>query len=344
MAQDDFKSEYLEEIKRKIIFSIEEFHPSTAPPPSHQGYSETDLKKAWDAFHMRGFPHNTDSYGNETFEQFLIALKNKNIMALARTAPRCPDCGEITAEAVYKKQPSTDINHLVVGDNFLYWKDIPHQCKKRHYGYSGEEGKLSFEQILTRLQSVDYPAWGHDVVMLWYANDQWHAGLRNYKTYLIQENPSVFSSAYPYPALASLYNFCVEQGHLKTKKRVPSISIPEITESLSEITPESEKIIDDHFNNLKSEPLPPLEAGKEVEGLPVNREGWIRVEDGLPEVEGSYLAWVTKHNFLGPQQGAFVAYYGLGNDEDATEMFWAYRMELIEVTHWMPLPPNPTNG
>ena len=33
------------------------------------------IKKAWDAFRMRVFPHNTDNYGNETFEQFLQSLK-----------------------------------------------------------------------------------------------------------------------------------------------------------------------------------------------------------------------------------------------------------------------------
>lgn len=38
-------------------------------------YMEEVIKKAWNAFRMRGFPHNTDSYGNETFEQFLQSLK-----------------------------------------------------------------------------------------------------------------------------------------------------------------------------------------------------------------------------------------------------------------------------
>lgn len=38
-------------------------------------YTTEDMRKSYDAFRMRGFPHNTDSYGNETFEQFLESLK-----------------------------------------------------------------------------------------------------------------------------------------------------------------------------------------------------------------------------------------------------------------------------
>lgn len=40
-------------------------------------FSLEDLKKAWGAFRMRGFPHNTDSFGNETFEQFHNSLNKQ---------------------------------------------------------------------------------------------------------------------------------------------------------------------------------------------------------------------------------------------------------------------------
>ena len=77
-----------------------------------------------------------------------------------------------------------------------------------------DQGKLSIEQILNALSKVDYPAWGHGMMQMWFYNDKWRVGLRNYKIEPIRDNPSVFSSVSPYAALASLYNFCVEMGHL----------------------------------------------------------------------------------------------------------------------------------
>jgi hypothetical protein len=67
---------------------------------------------------------------------------------------------------------------------------------------------------------------------------------------------------------------------------------------------------------------------------------WISVNNP-PKKEGLYLTYVTKHDFLGPPQAIYIAYYGFGNDEDLTEMEWSIRMESIELTHWMPLPPPP---
>ena len=71
-----------------------------------------------------------------------------------------------------------------------------------------------------------------------------------------------------------------------------------------------------------------------------NREEWISVETP-PKKEGLYLAWVIKHSFLGPPKGAYVVYYGFGNDEDLTQMEWSFRMLPVELTHWMPLPKQP---
>jgi len=72
-------------------------------------------------------------------------------------------------------------------------------------------------------------------------------------------------------------------------------------------------------------------------------DGWVDVRNALPDNEGLYLAWVTNHSFLGPPESFFIVYYGFANDEDATEMFWSYMMKPIDVTHWRPLPPPPSN-
>ncbi|MBK7377311.1 MAG: DUF551 domain-containing protein [Chitinophagaceae bacterium] len=67
------------------------------------------------------------------------------------------------------------------------------------------------------------------------------------------------------------------------------------------------------------------------------------MRNALPDNEGLYLACVTNHSFLGPPESFFIVYYGFANDEDATEMFWSYMMKPIDVTHWRPLPPPPSN-
>lgn len=96
-----------------------------------------------------------------------------------------------------------------------------------------------------------------------------------------------------------------------------------------------ELIMEDYISTLPTPSIPPVSS---------DNDGWVSVEDRLPDSEGSYLAWVTKHNYLGPKQGVFVVYYGFANDEDAEEMFWLYRMESIELSHWMPLPPHPNTN
>lgn len=45
-------------------------------PTDHQGgYTVEEMERAWEAFRMKGFPHNTDGYGHETFKQFIQSLK-----------------------------------------------------------------------------------------------------------------------------------------------------------------------------------------------------------------------------------------------------------------------------
>ena len=37
-------------------------------------FTINNLKMAWNAFYMKGFPHNTDSYGNHSFEEFVQSI------------------------------------------------------------------------------------------------------------------------------------------------------------------------------------------------------------------------------------------------------------------------------
>lgn len=39
-------------------------------------FTLSDMEKAWQSFRMKGFPHNTDNHGNETFQQFIKSLKS----------------------------------------------------------------------------------------------------------------------------------------------------------------------------------------------------------------------------------------------------------------------------
>jgi len=66
---------------------------------------------------------------------------------------------------------------------------------------------------------------------------------------------------------------------------------------------------------------------------------WIKVEDRLPEKEGTYLvcakeyekATVAEYNMIGGKK--WIALQNVGTYDD-----WDY--DCI-VTHWMPLPENP---
>jgi hypothetical protein len=48
-------------------------------------------------------------------------------MARKRTPPKCPNCGETIAKAVYKKRESWQ--QPFVGDSFLKWEYLKHECK-----------------------------------------------------------------------------------------------------------------------------------------------------------------------------------------------------------------------
>lgn len=61
----------------KLIADAINYYLIPFTPTTSDTFSLSHLKTAWNAFRMRGFPHNTDSYGNETFEQFISSLKHK---------------------------------------------------------------------------------------------------------------------------------------------------------------------------------------------------------------------------------------------------------------------------
>ena len=48
-----------------------------------------------------------------------------------REAPRCLFCGEIIAKAIYKDYKNYPIEMIPVGDSFLKWEYIKHDCKKK---------------------------------------------------------------------------------------------------------------------------------------------------------------------------------------------------------------------
>lgn len=47
-------------------------------------------------------------------------------MSVYRETPKCPFCGEVIAKAVYKKHDGN-----FVGDTFMFWENIPHDCKNK---------------------------------------------------------------------------------------------------------------------------------------------------------------------------------------------------------------------
>jgi hypothetical protein len=50
-------------------------------------------------------------------------------MAVYRKTPACPYCGKIIAKAVYKNQSHIPFMFRVIGDTFIRWDYIKHNCK-----------------------------------------------------------------------------------------------------------------------------------------------------------------------------------------------------------------------
>lgn len=119
MAQDDFKSEHLEEIKRKIILSIEEFHPSTAPPPPLAAGKEVDIKKEIESINS-----SLDKMNEHTFftyqEQIYLSVKTIQRL-LSPSSPPTSKHGRVdldgyTGSGICSKKSFTRkrINHTAI--------------------------------------------------------------------------------------------------------------------------------------------------------------------------------------------------------------------------------------
>lgn len=63
---------------------------------------------------------------------------------------------------------------------------------------------------------------------------------------------------------------------------------------------------------------------------------WIRVEDRLPAEGGRYWCYVRESNGLG------ISYYQWNCSYNENKKRWVdHGHNFLDVTHWMPLPPNP---
>lgn len=79
-------------------------------------------------------------------------------MAVYRDLPRCKKCGRPTARAVHKKHDGN-----FVGDTFLYWEGIEHDCQERFKKPTDEE--LIKVAILFNDGCMDAEALGNMVSM-----------------------------------------------------------------------------------------------------------------------------------------------------------------------------------
>jgi hypothetical protein len=52
-------------------------------------------------------------------------------MARYRPTPKCPYCGAEIARAVYKDQSKIPLMQRLIGDTFIRWDYIKHNCKSK---------------------------------------------------------------------------------------------------------------------------------------------------------------------------------------------------------------------
>jgi hypothetical protein len=51
-------------------------------------------------------------------------------MAIFREIPKCIYCGEPIAKAIYRDISKIPFGMQMIGDNFIKWEFIKHECKK----------------------------------------------------------------------------------------------------------------------------------------------------------------------------------------------------------------------
>ncbi len=49
-------------------------------------------------------------------------------MAIQRTVPKCPYCGDVIAKGVYRDQSNIPFMQRLIGDSFIRWDYIKHSC------------------------------------------------------------------------------------------------------------------------------------------------------------------------------------------------------------------------
>lgn len=87
--------------------------------------------------------------------------------------------------------------------------------KKSDYGALPlPKAENNLGELLDHLKTVNYPAYGHEVVMLWIYMGKWHIGLRNHKE--SPELKTTFDGESLYGIVSEFYNFCLNRGYVDT--------------------------------------------------------------------------------------------------------------------------------
>jgi len=75
-------------------------------------------------------------------------------MAIFREVPKCPFCGEIIATAQYFDQSGIPVFHRNIGDDFMGWKHLYHECEeKKKWLEVHKNEEITIDQLLSRSQN-----------------------------------------------------------------------------------------------------------------------------------------------------------------------------------------------
>ena len=86
-----------------------------------------------------------------------------------------------------------------------------------------------------------------------------------------------------------------------------------------------------------------LQYAKESHAASLNRQGWTRVEDGLPEIDTAVFVRTEYESSGKPMVDFFTAYMDEYGDTIICPDDESYGWQFNDVvTHWMPLPNKPS--
>ncbi len=96
-------------------------------------------------------------------------------MAMHRRTPKCPYCKVPIGTPVYQDQSHLPVNQQIIGDTFLRWEYIEHECK---------EGNEHFENVLREINSSGNLESDIDIVVFlhkpdYYKKDKNESGTNN---------------------------------------------------------------------------------------------------------------------------------------------------------------------